>query len=177
MDLCLERTKGHYSKTGKDTVLTLDPVDVVFDEKKVTIQTVYTFTEGSSGIKLERKVLRLEGSGGKVMINEYITACYGTTEYSEDMTGIRLSLIKDGQRTESIDYEYKCREAHMDGADISEAVIPQVDTRLQVICRDREASGYVKEGYAFSPMFTLGFDAELTEGKVFTTWLSLQKAN
>lgn len=176
VDLCLERTKAHYSKNGSDTVLTLDPVDVVFAEKKVTLQTVYTFTEGSSDIKIERKVLKISGSGGKVMINEYITACYGTTEYSEDMTGIELS-VTDGRSRESIDYEYKCREAHMTGASVSEAVIPQVDTRLQVICRDSSAEGYVKEGYAFSPMFTLGFNAELKEGEVFTTWLSLQKAN
>lgn len=176
VDLCLERTKAHYSKNGKDTVLTLDPVDVVFASKKVTLQTVYTFTEGASDIKVERKALKIEGDGGKVMINDYITACYGTTEYSEDMTGITLT-VSDGTKTESIDYAYKCREAHMTGAIVSEAVIPQINTKLQVVCRDDKAEGYIKEGYAFSPMFTLGYEAELKEGEVFTTWLNLQKAD
>ena len=42
---------------------------------------------------------------------------------------------------------------------------------------DMAAEGYIKEGYAFSPMFTLGYEAELKEGEVFTTWLNLQKAD
>jgi hypothetical protein len=35
--------------------------------------------------------------------------------------------------------------------------------------------GYIREGYAFSPMFTLGYMAELTQGDVYTTSLRLER--
>ena len=37
--------------------------------------------------------------------------------------------------------------------------------------------GYVREGYAFSPMFTLGYTGKLSDKEVFETWLKLEKAN
>ena len=40
-----------------------------------------------------------------------------------------------------------------------------------------DAEGYVKEGYAFSPMFTLGYRKTISDKEVFATWLNLAKAN
>ena len=34
----------------------------------------------------------------KVELNEYMVACYGTTEYPEDMTGITLACTEAGGR-------------------------------------------------------------------------------
>ena len=42
---------------------------------------------------------------------------------------------------------------------------------------DAEAEGYVKEGYAFSPMFTLGYNSKIKDKEVVATWLKLEKAN
>ena len=42
---------------------------------------------------------------------------------------------------------------------------------------DLDAKAYIREGYAFSPMFTLGVEKEVSEKEVVTTWLSLAKAN
>ena len=41
----------------------------------------------------------------------------------------------------------------------------------------KDASVYIREGYAFSPMYTLGMNKKITEGEVVTTWLNLAKAN
>jgi hypothetical protein len=38
-------------------------------------------------------------------------------------------------------------------------------------------TGYIREGYAFSPMFTLGLCAELGDGEEMTTCLRLEKAD
>ncbi|MBO5551260.1 MAG: hypothetical protein J5966_04815 [Lachnospiraceae bacterium] len=176
VDLCLERTKGHYSREGRDTVLTLDPVDVRFSDFTIKLQTRFTFTEGSHKIKVERIVTSSTDDAKKVHINEYITACYGTNEYSEDMSSVRLA-VTDGKETKRIAYEYLDRSESLKGAVCAEAVIPPVETRLSVLCEDKEATGYVREGYAFSPMFSLGYEKDLSKGEVFTTWLSLEKAN
>jgi len=195
VDLCLERTKGHYSKEGTDTVLTLDPVEIVFSDITVTLQSVITFPEGSGRIRFDRKILDIVRTGDeaseeepKVRINEYITACYGTTEYEEDMSRVVLTLSSkemirgqepDGAAADEVtlNYAYLDRREDMIGARSAAAVIPPVHTRVSVECEEPQASGYIREGYAFSPMLTLGYEKDLTKGEVFTTWLSLQKAD
>ena len=111
-----------------------------------------------------------------VEINEYMVACYGTTEYSEDMLGITLSCKKDAD-VQSLSYEYKCRDMEVAGADEVRAVVPQIETAVSMRSDAANAVGYVKEGYAFSPMFTLGYTAQVKDKEVIATWLKLEKAN
>ena len=111
----------------------------------------------------------------KVSINEYMVACYGTTEYPEDMYGITLTC--KGSETKTIDYQYQCREEQLAGADEVSAVIPVIKTRVSMKTSSSAACGYIREGYAFSPMFTLGYTAELSDKEELTTWLSLEKVN
>ena len=52
-----------------------------------------------------------------------------------------------------------------------------IETKAAMGASDSDATGYFKEGYAFSPMFTLGYTKTLKDKEVFSTWLSLEKAN
>lgn len=181
VDLCLCRTKAHFSEEkaadGKVTrILTLDPVNIEFDGLTITLQTKEYFKEGSSNIRIERTILDMSDPTAKVEINEYMVACYGTTEYPEDMTCITLEC-KKGAEAETIPYEYKCREAAMLGAEEVSAVIPAIETKVSMTAQDADAKGYIREGYAFSPMFTLGYTKTMADKEVFTTWLNLEKAN
>ncbi len=175
VDLALCRTKAHFSQEGDTRVLTLDPVTVEFSDLSVTLQTKEYFTEGASAIKIERNILAMSDPTADVTLNEYMVACYGTTEYPEDMTGITLSCEGEGGTT--IDYEYRCREASLAGADAVSAVIPAIETKVYLTASDPAAEGYIREGYAFSPMFTLGYRKQISEKEVFATWLNLEKAN
>ena len=96
--------------------------------------------------------------------------------YSEDMLGITLST-KKGDEVETLDYEYKCREMEKAEADEVRAVIPQIETAVSMSTNAEGAVGYVKEGYAFSPMFTLGYNSKIKDKEVVATWLKLEKAN
>lgn len=175
VDLCLCRTKAHFSQNGKTRILTLDPVEIEFDGLTLALQTVLSFEEGSSEIRIERKILDMSDPAAEVEIDEYMVACYGTTEYSEDMKGIVLSCEGSGQK-ESLVYEYKCRELEMEKAEVVSAVIPAIRTKVSMRPSE-DAAGYVKEGYAFSPMFTLGWRKNLKNKEGFATWLRLEKAN
>ena len=107
----------------------------------------------------------------EVTLNEYMVACYGTTEYSEDMSHITLKI--DGPEEKTINYEYKCREEGVVGATEVSAVVPEIETRVSMTASDAKAEGYVKEGYAFSPMFTLGYRKKISDKEVFahgSTW-------
>lgn len=175
-DLCQCRTKAHFSQKGNTRILTLDPVEIEFSDLTFKVQSILSFTEGSSEIQIERRIFDLSKPNAKVTVREYMTACYGTTEYSEDMTGITLGI--DGAHEEKlIDYQYRCREEQMDGAVQVWAKVPQIDTRVVMRSDQKDATGMIREGYAFSPMFTLGYMAQLGEKEELTTWLRLEKEN
>jgi hypothetical protein len=96
------------------------------------------------------------------------------TEYPEDMTGITLAC--EGEDPQTISYEYRCRTAELAGAKAVSAVVPAIQTKVSLTPSD-EALGYVEEGYAFSPMFKLGYKKKISDKEVFATWLNLEKAN
>ena len=176
VDLCLCRTHASFSQEGSTRILTLDPVEIEFYDLTVKIQTKIYFEEGASNIKIERNILEMSNPDADVTINEYIVACYGTTEYPEDMNGITLSLDKDGEE-KSLTYEYKCREEFMAGAKCASAIIPAIETKVTLSTDAEDGEGYIREGYAFSPMFTLGYQKKISDKEVFATWLNLEKAN
>ena len=172
VDLCLCRTKAHFSQEGSSRILTLDPVEIAFADMTVKIQTVITFAEGQSNIRIDRNILEMSDPNAQVTINEYMVGCYGTTEYTEDMTSLTLGV--DGQ---SLSYAYRCRELSAPNAQEAWCCLPPIKTRVSMTCQGRDSVGYAKEGYAFSPMFTLGYTGTLKEKEGFTTWLKLQKAD
>ena len=90
VDLCLCRTKARFSQEKAERILTLDPVDIEFSDLTVKLQTRLYFAEGEGTIRIEREILEMSRPQAQVEINEYMVACYGTTEYPEDMSGIVL---------------------------------------------------------------------------------------
>jgi hypothetical protein len=176
VDLCTCRTLASFSEDGDTRVVTLDPVDIEFADFTIRVQSVFRFAEGTGEIEITRKIVDTTNSEAEVTIDEYITACYGTTEYPEDLTGVRLTL-EGASGTESIDYAYKCREAEMDGITLAEALVPQVDTRLTMRADTDEASGYFREGFAFSPMYTIGIKKTIKGKGELRTWLKVEKAS
>lgn len=174
VDLCLTRTWAQFEKKGTTRVLTLEPVEIKFADLTVKVQTVFEFEEGSSVVKTCRRILESSDPAAKVELNEYITACYGTTEYPEDMTSVVLGL-QNGQEERSLQYAYRCREDEMAGGEAS-ALVPPIETRVTLAAAG-EHTAYYKEGYAFSPMFTLGAKSEIGQGEEMVTWLKLEKAN
>ena len=184
-DFCQFRTKAHFSEervenegksaAGSKRILTLDPCEFVLCGKKFTLQTKITFEEGSGCIRYDRAFLSADDPDAEIEIDEYMVACYGTTEYPEDMTCITLALgRKDDPNAEVVRYEYKDRKIVKSGA-AATAEIPAIETRVSMYADGAE--GYIREGHAFSPMFTLGQKKSIKAGEVFTTWLSLEKAD
>lgn len=99
VDLCLCRTKAQFSeevmkKGKKKRILTLEPVEIEFSTLTLKLQTKVIFEEGSSNIQIQRHILEMSDPAAKVELNEYMVACYGTTEYPEDMMGIQLACTK-----------------------------------------------------------------------------------
>lgn len=174
VDLCLCRSKASFHKDGDTRVITLEPISIEFSSLTFDILTKFYFKEGCSTIVTQREICNMSSPNAKIEIIDYITACYGTTEYPEDMTGIVLQAINSSQ-TKKIIYQYKNREEELDNIFNVEATIPYIDTKIS-LKGNNDCIGFIKEGYAFSPMFTLGIKKTIKEKEVFTTWLKLEKA-
>ncbi len=172
VDLCLCRTKAHFSRDGGCRRLTLDPVEIAFEGLILKLETVITFMEGDSSIRYDRRIVEISDPAAQVEIDEYMVASYGTTEYPEDMTPLTLAV--DG---EELRYAYRCRELTRANAGRVRCTLPPIETRVELTCEGRNRTGYAREGYAFSPVFTLGYTATLTAKEGVTTWLRLEKAN
>ena len=176
VDLCLCRTHAKFSQEESSRILTLDPVDIEFNGLTVSLQTRIVFKEGSSEVKYERRILNMSDPDAEVTLNEYMVACYGTTEYPEDMTGIKLS-VSNGTINRTIDYEYRCREESLENGSEAKASIPAIKTEVSLVTDAVDGVSYIKEGYAFSPMFTLGYQKNVKDKEVVSTWLRLGRVN
>jgi len=64
----------------------------------------------------------------------------------------------------------------MENVQCVEATIPQVDTRLSMRA-DAVAIGYYREGFSFSPMYTLGIRKTIKGKGELRTWLKVAKAS
>ena len=175
VDLCLCRTKAHFEYEDNGKKLVLDPIEIEFRDLTVKLQTEIRFPEGTGEIRYSRRILEMSDPDAEVTVNEYMVGCYGTTEYMEEMDSLVLSVENDSE-SRRIEYAYKCREEELENAKTAACVLPPIKTRVTLGTDEPTgACGYLREGYAFSPMFTLGFRKTLHNQEVFTTWLRLER--
>jgi len=159
---------------GEDILLTTNPCDVEFSDFTLTIVSKYLFRKGKGEIVTTREIISDLG-GREIEIEDYLVGCYGIDEYSEDMTGIVIA-VDDGEKKESLDYLYKCRNLEMAKA-TARAIVPQINTILETGSEDPASFGRVEEGIAFSPMFRLSNKKKMSQKGEFTTWLKVKKGN
>ena len=141
------------------------------------IETSYTFHENTGTIDIGRKIVGLSDPAAKVEIDEFITACWGTREYPEDLTGCTLAVIgRDGKRN-AVDYAYRCREHSTADVAAVEAVIPMVQTRIRMTPKAGHCQGYYEEGYSFAPNLKIGLCRELGLNEELVTAFTIERAS
>ena len=166
-DLCLLRTMAKYDKIDGGVRITTNPVTVTLAGKDITIQSVFTFMEGTGVLVTERNLLT-DMQGQEVTFTEYFTGGFGTTEYQADMTNITLGVDDN-----TMQYSYHGGKITAKG-EVAFVTIPEVSTTIQM--GGEEATLQVEEGIAFSPVYHIRAAKTIKQGGV-KTWLNLQKAN
>ena len=166
-DLCLLRTMAKYDKIDGGVRITTNPVTVTLAGKDISIQSAFTFMEGTGMVVTERNLLT-DMAGEEVTFTEYFTGGFGTTEYQADMTNLTL-----GVDAQSMQFGYLGRKITSAG-DVAYVNIPDVSTTVQM-GGDCDAL-QVEEGIAFSPVYHLRLTKTIKQGGV-KTWLNLQKEN
>jgi len=176
IDLCTCRTKcASIERDGATTCVRLTPARLEFaDGLTAAIETTYRFT-GAGRIAIERRLADLSDPGAELHVREYVKACYGTTEYPEDLCGAVLSVFGDSEET--IEYGYRSRTIATKNATAVAALMPQIDCEMRLEAMDGPTDcGRAVEGFLFSPYFTLTLEGELKQGRSFRTCLCLSKA-
>ncbi|MFZ5821048.1 MAG: hypothetical protein ACOYYJ_14215 [Chloroflexota bacterium] len=170
LDLATVRVKvAEVVRAANGTILRLTPATLTFsDGASVSIETTYRFLGGGK-ILVERKLLE----GEDVRVQEYVKACWGMTEYPEDLRGAVLTV--SGKGLEEMRYEYRSREIRSEAVTVVAAQIPQIQTKISLEANGTCVSGAAMEGFLFSPYFTLTLNGVLRAGKVMRTWLNIEK--
>jgi len=176
IDLSACRTQGHYAQVNGSRVLTLDPVCLEFSDLTIQLATTIRFPEDTGEIWISRRVVSSSDPTARVTVDEYITSCYGTTEYPEDLTGVKLTVIGIEGQTQCLDYAYKCRERYQENATRVLGLVPQVNSVMEMTTDSPSVTGYVREGYAFSPNLTLGMQKTIGVDEELLTCLKVAKA-
>jgi len=176
VDLCTCRTQAHFKEKNGLRILSLNDVEIEFKDLTIKVASQFELCEGSGEIIITRKITEISDPGASLIINEYLTGCYGTTEYPEDLTGVVLSGTSRGnKKKKEIKYAYKCREQVIADVDTVQAVIPQIASKLTLFPVDTTAEGYFREGYAFSPMFTIGLKKSCKYKEEYRSCLRVEK--
>ena len=175
VDLCTCRTQATFSEIGSTREVILDPVEIEFANLSIKLQSIFRFTEGTGEMEIIRRILESTDPEAEISLEEYFTGCYGTTEYPEDLTGVELTLAGK-QETRSISFAYQCREDEMEDVTAVRSLIPQIDTQIEIRPQD-PAVGFFREGFSFSPMFTLGLRKMIRGKGELRSWLKVAKAS
>jgi len=175
LDLCSCRTRVAQLEHDEDgCVVRLTPTRLSFqDGLTASIETSCRFARRGR-IFISRRLVEVSSPHVSLGLREYVKACYGYTEYPEDMRGIVLAV--SGEDEQELTYDYRSRTICADGATSVAAVIPQINTELRLSSLDGPAdSGRALEGHLFSPFFTLVMEKELGAGESMQTCLSVSK--
>jgi len=176
IDLSACRSTGIYHE-GKDCrILEVRPVEIEFRNLTIKVLTTYTFKENTGEILISRKMVESSQPEAEIEVNEYLTSCWGTNEYPEDLTGCSLSVIgNDGSKNELI-YEYRCREYTAENVKCVEAIVPHVQTKISLIPLNEDCGGYYEEGYSFAPNLKIGITKKIKLNEELVTCLKVEKA-
>ena len=174
VDLALTRTKGHVKRFDRKEILQLEPVNLVFKNLTLTLVTIITIDDNLAQINTERTIVKISDLNAKVEIEEYLTGSYGTTEYPENMYPLKL-FVENEEETQMLNYAYQDRKITCAQG---RAIVDIPPLNVRVIHSGKDVlSSYAHEGYAFSPMFTLGVKKMVGIKEMMSTWLKLEKKN
>ncbi len=176
VDLSSCRTRGRYREEDGARILDVDPVEIEFKRVTVSIATSYRFKVNTGEIDITRKLVGSSDPSAVIELDEFLTSCWGTTEYPEDLTGCLLATEGgDGSRTE-LRYEYRCRSHRQPNAVVASAVIPQVATKVSLLAKGPGCTAYFEEGYSFAPNLKIGLFKAVKLNEELTTCLKVEQA-
>lgn len=171
-----KRTQCSVSRNGEGKfVMTVNPITLNIDDLKFTIQSIYTFI-GDGEVEVERRLLDISDSNAAIILEEQIRGCWGTTEYQEEMKQIKLTISnsKTGEEKQ-IQYKYGTRTNEIVEGDWVKAIVPPVNSSLEIKSLNGTDIGGYEEGSVFNPYYTLYLKKNVSKGGAMKSCLRIKK--
>lgn len=167
---CIEKV----NTTEEKTELVLQEQRIAFS-CGVTVTLVSKIYLYRSGKMVISRILTESSKQNAVFkLTEYVKAGYGVTEYPEDLRPVTLHVT--GRKSSSIQFGYTSKTLSTEEGKCCSAVIPQISVKLSLENVDgRACTAIAKDGYLFSPYYTLGISSNTRIGKEILTCLKVEK--
>lgn len=171
VDLCTCRTTGSYDSLAR--VFTLKPVEIEFENLTIKLESSFTFGDDGK-IVITRKILECSDSTAEFEITEYLNGCCGVTEYPRDLRDVTLQIHKNNSICSNIEYQYKNKGEEIKNVQRVQALIPQINTVVSLTPQHGENIGIIRDGFLFSPVFTLELKKIIKLGEEISTCLKAE---
>ena len=176
LDMCFYPTKVEDLKkdANGNAKLTLTPASMKFkDGLEVKVQTIYDFKRGGD-IEVTRKIVEMSDANAEIEMQEYVKACFGFTEYPENMKDIDLYV---GDK-KVCDYGYQSEKFSSDAENEVTAVIPNITTKFGLAGVSRKPDSVeIEGGHLFTPYYVMKANYKLgADEKEVKSCLKLRKA-
>lgn len=176
-DLSLKRssvTAGVDDK-GRKTAY-FSPTSYTIGDIKITVDSKYTFC-GDGLIQVERRIVDCSSDTAEIYLSEYHCGCWGTTTYPEDMRNIKLQLVDAEGNCKALDYEYLGRTERCNNPRKLQAVISELNTKVEMYAISDDIDGSITEGWMFKPFYYLIIGKSMKKGESLKTCIRIQQAD
>lgn len=153
-------------------VLTTEPTTLALGDVSIVVASEFRFFAGGR-VQISRRLLESSDPSAEIEFAEVHRGCWGTTEYPEDMRGVRVAAVAAG-REEALTYAYEARSLRVQNPERVLAELPQVRTRIALEPAGPVRDGEAKEGFMFQPFYTLGLRGVVAPGGALQTVLTIQ---
>src|SRR5690606_19923408 len=105
-----------------------EPTTLALGDVSIVVASEFRFLAGGR-VQISRRLLESSDPSAEIEFAEVHRGCWGTTEYPEDMRGVRLAAVAAG-REEALTYAYEARSLRVKNPERVLAELPQVRTRI-----------------------------------------------
>lgn len=153
----------------------IEAAPAVVEAAGVTAKVVSRWHADDSGsILLEREVIGLSDPTAELAITEWFGGCFGTTEYPEDLRGVRLHAEDaDGGEIAALDFNYSSAESVVASPTVVCAKVPQAGVEVRLHTETPAHEGKLSDGWLFSPYYNLRISQKVHPHQPSRTWLTL----
>jgi hypothetical protein len=169
------RLRATVTRNAEGNGWSIEASPAVVEAAGITAKVVSRWHADDSGaILLERELVEISDPSAELAITEWFGGCFGTTEYPEDLRGIRLHAEDvNGKAIASLNFSYSTAETVVMAPATVCASIPQAGVEVRLHADGPALEGKLSDGCLFSPYFGLRISQKIHPQQPTRTWLKL----
>lgn len=168
------RVRARVTRRAEDGGWEIESEPATYDVGGVSATVVSAWRVDRSGrVRIERRLVALSDAAAEAEITESFGGCFGTTEYPEDLRGVRLIANgAEGAVAGELAFDYRGREVVAEARTVA-AEVPQAGVRIALEADGAAGRGGLWEGVLFKPYYRISLSTRIHLNTPSITWLTL----